>query len=95
MHDVTKKPSQLLLVTINMLAQFSVQVEVDRYGQIDRHELLPGGSSIPVTSENRKQYVELYSDWTLNTSIETQFVAFARGFYQVDAKYSIAVGRMV
>ena len=42
-----------------------------------------GGSEIPVTGENREEYVQLYVDWVLNKSIETQFTAFAEGFDQV------------
>lgn len=44
---------------------------------------MPGGSSVPVTTENREQYVQLYSEWLLETSIEQQFSAFARGFHMV------------
>lgn len=46
-------------------------------------ELLPGGSNIIVTAENREMYVDLYVEYLLDKSIETQFNAFAKGFHKV------------
>lgn len=48
-----------------------------------KHELKPGGSSIPVTAENRQEYVELYSKYILEDSIQLQFQVFQQGFRQV------------
>ncbi|XP_038648917.1 probable E3 ubiquitin-protein ligase HERC3 [Scyliorhinus canicula] len=43
-------------------------------------DLIPNGSEIPVQKHNRKQYVDAYVDYKLNTSVNNQFEAFARGF---------------
>ncbi|GCB72635.1 hypothetical protein scyTo_0006395 [Scyliorhinus torazame] len=43
-------------------------------------DLIPNGSEIPVQKHNRKQYVDAYVDYKLNTSVKKQFEAFARGF---------------
>jgi len=50
------------------------------FGEVKTFELKPGGASIPVTEENRHEYVDLYVDFLLNESIRTQFNAFKRGF---------------
>ena len=38
---------------------------------------------IPVTAENRQEYVDLYTQWLLTKSIQSQFNAFHRGFHNV------------
>eukprot|EP00043_Microstomoeca_roanoka_P013670 m.134308 g.134308 ORF g.134308 m.134308 type:complete len:919 (-) comp15817_c0_seq1:71-2827(-) len=60
---------------------FSVETEV--FGAIVEHELKPGGKDIPLTSQNREEYVRLYVDWILTTSIGKQFSAFRAGFARV------------
>lgn len=42
-----------------------------------------GGKNILVTNDNRQKFVELYVNNILNKSIEKQFDAFKKGFYQV------------
>jgi hypothetical protein len=46
-------------------------------------ELKPGGSSIPVTKENKEEYVRLYVKWLLEESIHAQYDAFERGFMRI------------
>ena len=41
------------------------------------------GENINVTNENRQEYVDLYFDWLVNKSIETQFKYFKNGFFKV------------
>ena len=41
--------------------------------------LLPGGDNIPVTSQNRLQYIHLVSNYRLNTQIARQSEAFVSG----------------
>ena len=47
------------------------------------HELKPGGSKIPVTVENREEYVAAYLKWYMEDLIAEQFSAFAKGFGSV------------
>ncbi|CEP01414.1 unnamed protein product (mitochondrion) [Plasmodiophora brassicae] len=58
-------------------------IEYSLFGEVKRVELCPNGQNIPVTKENRERYVELFTEYTLNTSIETQFSAFKYGFEMV------------
>mmetsp|Transcript_10135 Transcript_10135/g.14873 ORF Transcript_10135/g.14873 Transcript_10135/m.14873 type:complete len:1244 (-) Transcript_10135:1334-5065(-) len=46
-------------------------------------ELKPNGSEIPVTSENKEEYVLLYVSWLLVDSIESQWGAFEKGIMKV------------
>ena len=48
-----------------------------------RRELKPGGANIPVTNDNREEYVMLYVKWLLVVSIQPQYNEFERGFMQV------------
>ncbi|KAF4553034.1 E3 ubiquitin-protein ligase RSP5-like protein [Elsinoe fawcettii] len=40
-------------------------------------------SPLPVTNENRSEYIKQYATWLLDYSIRPQFYAFACGFYEV------------
>eukprot|EP00878_Enallax_costatus_P021950 GHUV01023266.1.p1 GENE.GHUV01023266.1~~GHUV01023266.1.p1 ORF type:complete len:381 (+),score=138.82 GHUV01023266.1:606-1748(+) len=55
-------------------------VEMDYFGDVRTIPLKQGGEDIPVTEENRHEYVELMVDYLLNRSIRRQFEAFAAGF---------------
>jgi len=52
-------------------------------GQERKKELKEGGADIPVTSENKEEYVLLYVKWLLVDSVKTQYEEFERGFMQV------------
>ncbi|XP_018612824.1 E3 ubiquitin-protein ligase SMURF2-like isoform X5 [Scleropages formosus] len=58
-------------------------VEHSAYGQIVQHELKPNGKSIPVTEDNKKEYVRLYVNWRFLRGIEAQFLALQKGFNEV------------
>ncbi|XP_021187331.1 probable E3 ubiquitin-protein ligase HERC3 isoform X2 [Helicoverpa armigera] len=60
---------------------FAVNTEV--FGQIQVHPLKENGENLPVTHENKQEYVELYVDFLLNKSVENQFKAFNQGFQKV------------
>lgn len=59
------------------------EVETEVFGTMHKHELKPGGSSIPVTNDNRKEYVDLFVKWKLVESVQKQFDAFLEGFRMV------------
>lgn len=43
-------------------------VEMDFFGDLRTISLKPGGDEVPVTEENRGEYVELMVDYLLNRS---------------------------
>ncbi|XP_052758997.1 ubiquitin-protein ligase E3C [Galleria mellonella] len=55
----------------------------DELGEQRIEELKPGGANIPVTAENRIEYIHLVADYKLNRQIRPQCVAFKRGLTSV------------
>jgi len=64
---------------------FTLNFEVTRevFGEFRVHPLKAGGENIPVTQENKNEFVELYVDLVLNKSVEVHFKAFSTGFHKV------------
>lgn len=58
-------------------------ISVNKYGTSVQVPLLPGGADQPVTSRNRRRYVDLYVRYVLDASVSRQFEPFKRGFYTV------------
>ncbi|PRQ70668.1 hypothetical protein AAT19DRAFT_10825 [Rhodotorula toruloides] len=46
-------------------------------------DLIPGGSEIPVTNDNRMQYIVLVSNYRLNVQIAPQCRAFYQGLFEI------------
>lgn len=57
--------------------------EDDRFGEVVTVELKPGGEEIPVTNENKKEYVDLVTNWRIQKRIDEQFQNFAAGFNEL------------
>jgi len=55
----------------------------DVFGNLVEYELKEGGADIIVNQDNKLEFIELYDDYLLNTSIERQFKAFKKGFEMV------------
>ncbi|KAG8311112.1 putative E3 ubiquitin-protein ligase herc4 [Homalodisca vitripennis] len=64
---------------------FCLTFEVIRevFGETKHYPLKPGGENVPVTQENKKEYVDLYVDFVLNASVERHFRAFRDAFHKV------------
>ncbi|XP_031610121.2 probable E3 ubiquitin-protein ligase HECTD2 [Oreochromis aureus] len=69
------------------------QVFQEEMGMVKSYNLKPGGDKIPVTKQNRKEYVQLYVDFLLNKSIYKQFAAFYHGFHSVCASDALMLLR--
>jgi len=52
----------------------------DLFGSTITVDLKEGGKDILVNQSNKKEYVDLYADFLVNKNVETQFLAFQRGF---------------
>ncbi|KAJ3332601.1 putative E3 ubiquitin-protein ligase [Blyttiomyces sp. JEL0837] len=57
--------------------------EYEAWGEKVQVPLIPNGDKIAVTQSNKKEFVDRYTNWILNESIEKQFEAFREGFYHV------------
>jgi len=58
-------------------------VEHDSFGVIKVHELKKNGKNIPVTEQNKKEYVKLYVNFRFMQGIEQQFLALQKGFNEL------------
>lgn len=56
------------------------------FGEAVEKELVPGGSSLPVTWNNRLEYMHRVADYRLNRRIKQQTMAFINGFFDVIQK---------
>ncbi|XP_068599339.1 ubiquitin-protein ligase E3A [Brachionichthys hirsutus] len=63
----------------DMMLTFQISHK-DLFGSPVLHELKEQGDQIPVTKENRQEFVYLYTEYILNKSVERQFKAFKKGF---------------
>ncbi|KAG8835313.1 hypothetical protein FRC17_004095 [Serendipita sp. 399] len=63
----------------------------DQLGQMIIVDLKPNGRNIPVTDENKDEYIQLIAEYRLTTSIKDQLAAFLEGFYEIVPKEHIAI----
>jgi E3 ubiquitin-protein ligase HECTD2 len=56
---------------------------VEKYGAMEQVPLCAGGERRPVTKANRREYVDLYVRYLLDTAVARQFEPFKRGFFTV------------
>ncbi|KAF2461315.1 hypothetical protein BDY21DRAFT_331779 [Lineolata rhizophorae] len=55
----------------------------ERFGETVTIDLKPGGRDIPVTNENKREYVDLITEWRIQKRVEEQFNAFVSGFHEL------------
>ncbi|KAG6813610.1 hypothetical protein H0H92_009227 [Tricholoma furcatifolium] len=55
----------------------------ERFGEMVTIELKPGGNDIPVTEENKKEYVEAIVEHRISKRVKEQFEAFMSGFSEL------------
>lgn len=59
------------------------------------HELKPGGASIIVTEENKREYVKLYVNYRFMRGIEQQFMSLQKGMYLTASGCASCVWRSI
>lgn len=68
---------------ITDVLELTFSAEDERFGQIVEVDLKPDGRNIEVTEENKREYVELVSEWKISKRVEEQFKAFIDGFNEL------------
>lgn len=58
-------------------------VTQDRFGEIVTIELKPGGEDIPVTEDNKKEYVDAVVAYRIERRVKEQFEAFMQGLLEL------------
>jgi len=81
--DLHKSLNWILTNDIADVIDSTFSVEHDAFGAIRVHELKPGGKTIQVTEDNKKEYVKLYVTYRWCQGIEQQFLALQKGFHEV------------
>ncbi|RCK55503.1 putative E3 ubiquitin-protein ligase TOM1 [Candida viswanathii] len=66
-------------------------VETDDYGEHKVIDLIPNGRNIPVTEENKQEYVQKVVEYRLQTSVEEQMENFLMGFHEIIPKDLVAI----
>jgi E3 ubiquitin-protein ligase HUWE1 len=66
-------------------------IEDHSFGRSQIIDLLPNGRSIPVTEENKEQYVRLVCQHRMTTAIESQIKSYLAGFYELVSPELIAI----
>lgn len=69
--------------SITGVLEHTFSVEHMSFGAMEVHELIPNGRSVPVTEENKKEYVQLYVRWRCLQGIESQLLELQRGFHEL------------
>ncbi|CAG0888423.1 unnamed protein product [Darwinula stevensoni] len=62
---------------------FRFEITRHQYGEVITKPLKENGSEILVTHENRKEFVDLYTQYILEQSISASLKAFSEGFHKV------------
>ncbi|XP_058882407.1 probable E3 ubiquitin-protein ligase HECTD2 isoform X3 [Acipenser ruthenus] len=95
MPELAHGLNELLAYEGNVEEDFcsTFQVFQEEFGILKSYNLKPGGDRIPVTNQNRKEYVQLYVDFLLNKSMYKQFAAFYYGFHSVCASNALMLLR--
>mmetsp|Transcript_22326 Transcript_22326/g.19199 ORF Transcript_22326/g.19199 Transcript_22326/m.19199 type:complete len:449 (-) Transcript_22326:408-1754(-) len=65
--------------------------EKERFGLTEIEDLIPNGRNIPVTEENKKQYVNLICQAKMASGIKAQIENFLSGFFELIPKNLIAI----
>lgn len=82
---VAKGLQQLLEFEDDVESTFCLDfvIDTEKYGTKIQVPLCEGGERIPVKNGNRREYVDLYVRYVLDTAVKRQFEPFKRGFYTV------------
>ncbi|KAK5120192.1 hypothetical protein LTR85_006398 [Meristemomyces frigidus] len=76
---------------ITEVAFESFCVTVDRFGAEEVVDLIPNGRNIPVTEENKQEYVQLVVEHRLIKSVESQLDSFLEGFHEIIPQELVAI----
>ncbi|KAL9582612.1 MAG: hypothetical protein Q9212_003191 [Teloschistes hypoglaucus] len=82
-HTYHKSLTWMLDNSVNGVLDYNFSTEDEEFGERRTVELKPGGEDIEVTDDNKKEYVELITEWRIQKRVEQQFDAFVAGFNEL------------
>ena len=74
---------KIIMFVKGFAVPLSLQINRHFYGTNITKPLVPNGTEIAVTTENRNQYVQAYVDYELTDSVKDPYLAFEEGFHKV------------
>ncbi|ODQ63987.1 hypothetical protein NADFUDRAFT_52972 [Nadsonia fulvescens var. elongata DSM 6958] len=69
----------------------TMSIDTDDYGEQKTIDLIPNGRDIPVTEENKHEYVRLVCEYRLITSVQEQMDNLLEGFHDIIPEDIIAI----
>ncbi|RAL00299.1 NEDD4 family E3 ubiquitin-protein ligase [Aspergillus ibericus CBS 121593] len=82
-EDLHRNLTWTLENDIEGIIELTFSVDDEKFGERTTVDLKPGGRDIPVTNENKHEYVELVTEWKIVKRVEEQFNAFMSGFNEL------------
>ncbi|KAL8639978.1 MAG: hypothetical protein Q9228_003049 [Teloschistes exilis] len=82
-HAYHKSLTWMLDNSVNGVLDYNFSTEDEEFGERRTVELKPGGENIEVNDDNKKEYVELITEWRIQKRVEQQFDAFVAGFNEL------------
>ncbi|XBW37541.1 hypothetical protein QEN19_003121 [Hanseniaspora menglaensis] len=82
-HEVYNSLKWMMENSIDGILDLTFAVDDEVFGEIVQVELKPGGKDIEVTDENKKEYVELFTQWKIYDRVSDQLKAFMDGFNEL------------
>jgi len=77
LKQILDSPLESLMIDLTFSAESQI------FGKTEVVDLIPNGRNIPVTDENKFDYVRLISHHRMTTAIKAQIESFLDGFYQL------------
>lgn len=91
----SEKPASADFSISSECAQFnffySIILQIEEFGVSEIRDLKPNGRNIPVTEDNKKEYVKLICQEKMTGSIRKQIESFLEGFYEIIPKRLISI----
>ncbi len=89
----TEYYNSLLWIKENNPAELDLtfQVDEEHFGTTITRELRPGGAKIPVTDENKDEYIQAVIQWRFVSRVKDQMDAFKTGFNELVSLHLIKI----
>ncbi|CAB4254354.1 similar to Saccharomyces cerevisiae YER125W RSP5 E3 ubiquitin ligase of the NEDD4 family [Maudiozyma barnettii] len=81
--EVYNSLNWMLENSIDGVLDLTFSADDERFGEVVTVDLKPNGRNIEVTDENKKEYVELFSQWKIVDRVQEQLKAFMDGFNEL------------
>ncbi|CAL9736741.1 E3 ubiquitin-protein ligase Rsp5p [Monosporozyma servazzii] len=69
--------------SIDGVLDLTFSADDERFGEVVTLDLKPNGRDIEVTDENKKEYIDKYTQWRIVDRVQEQFKAFMDGFNEL------------